>query len=216
MKVSVSITKVKKDRKETILELNNTDCDYIHVDTMDGNFVKEKQLSYEEFNEINEYNKKPLDVHLMVDNPSKYIINFKNLNTSIITIHSEINKNINDLIDLIHSYKIKAGISINPNTPVKNIEKYLKKVDNVLIMSVEPGLGGQTFMDNILPKINELISLRKKNNYNYLISIDGGINNETIKKVSDVDMVISGSYICLSDNMQEKINSLRFEVKNNE
>lgn len=209
MKVAVSFLKSNHDTTKTIELINKTDADYIHVDIMDGKFVENTTLQYNDLKDILKESKKPLDVHLMVENPIDYILDYKNINPKYITIHREISKNIDTLIDLIHSYKIGAGISINPNTPVSKIEKYLGKVDNVLIMSVEPGKGGQKFNENILPKIYELIKLREKNNYKYMISIDGGINNTTISRVKDVDFIISGSYICMSDNYQEKINTLR-------
>lgn len=209
MKIAVSYLKSKYDLKTTIESIENTDAEYIHVDVMDGNFVENKTYEYEELESILKDTKKKLDVHLMVDNPIKYIIDYKNLKPEFITIHSEINQNIEDLIDLIHSYGIKAGISIKPKTSIEDIEDILDKVDNILIMSVEPGKGGQKFMDNIIYKIELLNKLRKEKDYNYLISIDGGINNETIEKAKDVDFAISGSFICMSDDYQEKINCLR-------
>lgn len=209
MKISVSYLKSKYDLKTTIDKIEKTDAEYIHVDVMDGNFVDNKTYEYEELESILKNTKKPLDVHLMVDNPIKYILDYKNLKPEFITIHSEINQNIEDLIDLIHSYGIKAGISIKPKTSIENIENLLYKIDNILIMSVEPGMGGQKFMDNIIYKIDILNKLRKENNYNYLISIDGGINNETIEKVKNVDFAISGSFICMSDDYQKQINLLR-------
>ena len=206
MKVAISFLKSKYNVDETIDRINNTDSDFIHVDIMDGNFVSNIT---ENFTEVLTSANKPLDVHLMVDNPISYIIDYKNLKPDIITIHSEINYNISDLLDLIHSYGIKAGISIKPNTSINDIEQYLNIVDNVLIMSVEPGKGGQKFMDSIIYKIDILNKLRKENNYNYLISIDGGINDETIEKVHGVDFVISGSFVCMSDDYQKQINKLR-------
>lgn len=208
MKVAVSYLKSKYDLKTTIESIEKTDAEYIHVDVMDGNFVENKTYEYQELESILKDAKKPLDVHLMVENPIKYIIDYKNLKPEFITIHSEINQNIEDLIDLIHSYGIKAGISIKPKTSIEDIENLLNKIDNILIMSVEPGKGGQKYIDSE-DKINKLKILREENNYNYLISIDGGINNETIEKVKNVDFVISGSFICMSDDYQEKINKLR-------
>ena len=209
MKISVSFLKSKYDLNETINKIENTDADYIHVDVMDGIFVANTANSFKDIFDVLNNASKPLDVHLMVDNPIDYIMDFKRLNPKFITIHKEINRNIDDLIDLIHSYNIGVGLSIKPNTKVDEIIPYLKKVDNVLIMSVEPGRGGQKFMENVLSKVDELVKLRNGNNYGYYISIDGGINNETIELAKNVDIAISGSYICESDNYQSRINSLR-------
>ena len=206
MKVAISFLKSKYSVLETINKINETDADYLHVDIMDGIFVPNKT---DDNIEVLKESNKLLDVHLMVDNPIPYIIKYKNLKPEFITIHSEIDYNIEDLIRLIHSYGIKVGISIKPKTNIKNIEKYLELVDNILIMSVEPGLGGQKFMDSVCFKIDILDKLRKERNYKYVISIDGGINDNTIDKVSDVDFVISGSFICMSDNYQSNINKLR-------
>lgn len=211
MKIAVSFLKSKYNLIETIDKINNTDVEFIHVDIMDGDFVPNKSFTYEDVNNVLKTINKKLDIHLMVANPLDYIIKFKNLKPEYITIHSEIDKNINDLIYLIKSYGIKVGIAINPKTSTKCIEKYLSIIDNVLIMSVEPGMGGQKFMNSILYKIDVLDKLRKENNYNYLISIDGGINDDTIKYVKNVDYVVSGSYICMSDDYQKQINSLRME-----
>ena len=206
MKIAISFLKSKYTTLETIKKIEETNAEYIHVDIMDGKFVPSKT---EDFIDLLKKVKKPLDVHLMVDNPIDYIIKYKDLKPKYITIHSEINYNLKDLIDLIKSYNIKVGISIKPNTKLESIENILNKVDNILIMSVEPGLGGQKFLDSIIYKIDILKKLRKEKKYNYVISIDGGINEETITKVKDVDFVISGSFICMSDNYQEQINKLR-------
>ena len=209
MKVAISFLKSKYDLNKTFSLIEQTDAEYIHVDIMDGKFVNNKTLQYDDLKEYLNRTNKLLDVHLMTENPIDYIINFKNVSPEFITIHKEINMNIYDLIELIHSYGIKAGISINPETKVEDIKEYLGLVENVLIMSVTPGMGGQKFNDKVISKINVLDKLRKENNYNYLISIDGGINNTTIDKVRDVDFVISGSFVCMSDNYQDKINELR-------
>lgn len=209
MKVSVSFIKSKYDEVETINLINQTDCDYLHVDVMDGNFVETKNFSFQEFLEWQHDNEKTLDVHLMCSNPKKYIKEYVNLNTEYITIHSEIEKDLKELLSLIHCYGINAGLSIKPNTPIDKIKDYLYDIEQVLIMSVEPGLGGQTFMDSVIPKIEELKKFREENGLDFIISIDGGINAETVKKVNNCDMVVSGSFICMNDNYQKQIDTLR-------
>ena len=205
----MSFLKSKYNLKDTIDKINNTDAEYIHVDVMDGNFVPNISCIYNDVKDVLKNTNKMLDIHLMVDNPIKYILEYKNLSPKFITIHSEINNNIDDLIDLIKSYGIGVGLSIKPKTSVEFIEKYLDKVDNVLIMSVEPGKGGQKFMDSVIYKIDILDKIRKNKKLNYKISIDGGINKDTIDKVRNVDFVISGSYICMNEDYQSMIDSLR-------
>ena len=209
MEIAVSFLKSKYNLKDTIDKINNTDAEYIHVDVMDGNFVPNVSCIYNDVKDVLKNTNKMLDIHLMVDNPIKYILEYKNLSPKFITIHSEINNNIDDLVDLIKSYGIGVGLSIKPKTSVEFIEKYLEKVDNVLIMSVEPGKGGQKFMDSVVYKIDILDKIRKNKKLNYKISIDGGINKDTIDKVRNVDFVISGSYICMNDDYQSMIDNLR-------
>lgn len=205
----MSFLKSKYNLKDTIDKINKTDVEYIHVDVMDGNFVPNISCIYNDVKDVLKNTNKMLDVHLMVDNPIKYILEYKNLSPKFITIHSEINNNIDDLIDLIKSYGIGVGLSIKPKTSIEFIEKYLDRVDNVLIMSVEPGRGGQKFMDSVVYKIDILDKIRKNKRLNYKISIDGGINKDTIDKVRNVDFVVSGSYICMNDDYQSMIDSLR-------
>ena len=209
MKVSVSFIKSKYNEEETINKVNKTDCDYLHVDVMDGNFVENKNFTFQEFLEWQKENKKTLDVHLMCSNPKKYIKEYVNLNTEYITIHAEIERDLKELLSLIHSYGVNAGLSIKPNTPVSKIMNYIYDVEQILIMSVEPGKGGQDFMDSVVDKILELKKIREENGLDFIISIDGGINDQTINKVKDCDMVVSGSYICMSENYQEQVDKLR-------
>lgn len=209
MKIAVSYLKSKFNLNETIKKINNTDAEYIHVDVMDGEFVDNKTYEFEELESILKNTNKALDVHLMVSKPKEYILKYKEIKPDIITIHSEIDDDIPMLLDLIHGFGIKAGISLNPKTDIKVIEKYLDKVDNVLIMSVEPGKGGQEFISSVIKKIKILNQTRNLFNMNYLISIDGGINDTNIHKTKGVDFVISGSFICMDDDYQKQIDTLK-------
>lgn len=204
MKVSVSFIKNKyNDEKKTIEEINYTSADYIHVDIMDGKFVENKNYDINEVSVFLRENIKPLDVHLMCYDLEKYIVEYADLMPKFITFHLEATDKVNEMIDMIHSYGIKCGISIKPNTKVEELLPYLDKIELVLVMSVEPGMGGQKFIPIAIDKINELRKLNK----NIIISVDGGINDETVKLV-DSDMVVSGSYVCMSDNFEEKIKQL--------
>lgn len=206
MKVAVSFIKSKYNEKETIKLIDQTDADYLHVDIMDGKFVEHKNYTFGEIKAFVKFTTKKLDVHLMCENPSKYIKDFALLNVEYLTFHLEAVKNPLLLIEEIHSFGIKCGISIKPSTSIEVLKPFLEKIEQVLIMSVEPGEGGQQFIIETADKINNLKAL---NLNNFIINVDGGINNETICYVKNADMIVSGSYICLSDNYQAQINNLR-------
>lgn len=205
LKISTSIL-ASNNKIDSIHKLNNTNTDYIHIDTMDGLFVPNKQMPIEEIIELEKVSTKPLDVHLMVANPEEYIKYLNNKNIEYITIHTEINKDINKLINIIKSLNYKVGLSIKPNTNIDTLIPYLDKIDLVLIMSVEPGFGGQQFMPNSLEKAEYL----RKINSNITIEIDGGIKDTNINEVKKyVDIAVVGSYITNKDNYQEAINNLK-------
>lgn len=210
MKVSVSILGLN-DRKKAISLLNNTNCDYIHIDVMDGSFVPNKQFTTEEINNLEIISKKKFDVHLMVDNPREYIENLDISNIEYIIVHSEIDKDINELLDLIKSYNVKCGLSIKPNTDISILTPYLNKLDLILVMSVEPGFSGQEFISNSLDRVSKLKQIIKNNNLDIVMAIDGGINgsNASLVKKSGIDMVVSGSYVTNSLDYQDKIDDLR-------
>lgn len=210
MKVSVSILGLD-DRKKAISLLNNTNCDYIHIDVMDGSFVPNKQFTTEEINNLEIISKKKFDVHLMVDNPREYIENLDISNIEYIIVHSEIDKDIDELLGLIKSYNVKCGLSIKPNTDISILTPYLNKLDLILVMSVEPGFSGQEFISNSLDRVSKLKQIIKNNNLNIVMAIDGGINgsNASLVKKSGIDMVVSGSYVTNSLDYQDKINDLR-------
>lgn len=206
MKISTSILSIKEEKDKKIKNLSNTSTDYIHLDVMDGKFVPSKVDFIEEKDLLLEI-KKPLDIHLMVEDVEKYIDLYKSFNPTYITFHIEVNKDINDLISKVKSIT-KVGISIKPDTDIEKIKPYLNQIDLVLIMSVEPGKGGQSFIESSVQKIEELYDIREKNNFDYVIEVDGGINSETIKKVSKCDIAVSGSYVTNSDDYEKQIRNL--------
>ena len=183
---------------------------------MDGVFVPNISMGIPVIASIkkNTQNKFILDTHLMIENPKKYIDSFKDAGSDIITFHREVSEEYLELIDYIKSKSIKAGISISPDTEVKSIIDALDKVDLVLIMSVHPGFGGQKFIENALDKIKYLKELKTKNNYNYLIEVDGGVYIENVKKVIDAgcDLIVSGSGVFkgnIRNNIREFKNLFR-------
>ena len=206
IKVSTSILSTK-DRIESIKKLNATTTDYIHIDAMDNIFVPNYQLPVEETNKLAKYSKKKLDIHLMVEDPIQYI-NKLDTNKLInnITFHIEINEDIDKVIELIRQKGYHVGIAIKPNTNMKNLDKYLDKIDIVLIMSVEPGFGGQKFIKETITRIKYL----RNKKTDILIEVDGGIDDKTIKDINLIcDIAVSGSYIINNDNYQKAINNLK-------
>lgn len=203
MKLSISLLSIK-NRLEFIKKINNYNIDYIHIDVMDNTFTNNVAYSIEEINEINKISNKKLDIHLMVNDPIKYINSFNNMNIEYIIFHVEIDKDINNLINTVHGMGYKCGLAINPNTNINTLEQYINNIDLILVMSVVPGYGGQLFINSIY---NKLESLRNKYK-NITISVDGGINQDNIYKLNSlVDMVVIGSY--LSTETKEKIDMIK-------
>ncbi len=206
MKISASFLSIKDNLKENIDLLTKCDIDYLHLDIMDGIFVKNKTWDISEIKNLINYNK-PLDVHLMVSDVYKYVDEYKDLNPEFITFHYEVDLDIMDIISYIKKYNIKVGLSIKPNTKVDEIIPYLPYLDLILVMSVEPGEGGQKFIIDSVDKIKKLKELKG----DYLIEVDGGINDSTISLVKDVDIAVIGSYIT-SGNYEEKIKSIKEKI----
>jgi len=206
MKIAASILDCN-DRVNGVLELNNTNINYIHLDVMDGEFVPNVCFNdIDEIRKINEVSKYAMDVHLMMNDPSNFISCLSGMNIEFITIHLEIDKDKKILFKSIKNLGYKVGLSIKPNTSVSDIIPYLDDIDLILVMSVEPGYGGQKFMDKTIDRIKELKDLI--GNRNILIEVDGGINNETITKIKNADIAVVGSYITKSDNYQIQVNNL--------
>ena len=204
--VSTSFLK-EGNYKGFINKLNNSNTDYIHFDVMDGIFVKSKNLSIKELIKYINQSTKKNDVHLMVKNPEKYIEQIKTLNINNITIHREI-PDYKDVINLIKSYGIKPGLAINPETEINDIKKDLKDISLVLVMGAHPGKSGQQYLINTTDKINKLKEIKEKENLNFKISVDGGINEEILPKLNNTDIIVSASYVLDNLDNIEKIHNL--------
>lgn len=202
MKVSVSILKEKNNYKEVIEKLNNSSADYIHLDIMDSTFTENSSFVLSQFQGLSS---KGYDVHIMSTNLDYQIMEAIKLKPEYITFHIEATKDPMKYINLIKENNIKVGLAINPKTRIFKIRKYLNIIDLVLVMSVPPGAGGQKFIINTINKLRKI----KKKQSGFLISVDGGINDQTINYVKEyIDLVVSGSYITDSNNYDEKIQSL--------
>jgi ribulose-phosphate 3-epimerase len=181
------------------------DSDLIHVDVMDGHFVPNISIGALVVSKIK--SKRPLDVHLMIENPEKYIEFFAKAGAAIITVHAEATKDLKGLLEKIKSYGVKAGVSIKPKTPISKIQKVLDLVDMVLVMTVEPGFGGQKFIEKMMDKVKALRAKKPKLD----IEVDGGINEETAKIAvkAGANILVAGSYIFGAKNKKKAIDSLK-------
>ncbi len=191
--VSTSFLK-KGSYDEYIKMLNNSKTDYIHFDVMDGIFVDNTNLNNNDLIKYIDMSNKKNDVHLMVNNPLKYIDSLIGHKVEYITIHKEID-NYLEMINKIKANGIKAGLAINPETKIEDITNVLKDISLVLVMGVHPGRSGQKYIEETTNKINKLYDLKKENNYNYKISVDGGVNEKVINNLKNTDIIVSASYI---------------------
>lgn len=207
MKTSISFLKNKTTYEDTIAKINKTSCDFLHVDVMDGVFVSNKNFTPTELLTLLKDNPKPLDVHLMVEDPIPYIEVLKEIKPEYITIHVEI-PTFFECLKEIKSFT-KVGVSIKPDTDLQKLTPYLSLVDLVMIMGVNPGRGGQEMLPNTIDRLNELYALRK--DAHYLISIDGGVNASTLEQIkkTNTDIIVSGSFVTMSDNFEDQINKLK-------
>ncbi|NLA33280.1 MAG: ribulose-phosphate 3-epimerase [Tenericutes bacterium] len=208
MKISASFLE-SNNIIEDIYKLDKTDVDYLHVDIMDGNWVKRKTFKYKEIKHYTSNISKRLDIHLMVKKPLKYVKKYIDLNVAFITIHLEDTIDLNKTINYIKAHNIKVGLSIKPETNFESLYPYLEKIDLVLLMGVNPGYGGQKIVDNINERLTKLKNYLNTKKLNTLISVDGGINNDNKHLVSKADILVIGSYILNSNNYQEQINKMR-------
>ena len=213
MKVSASFLTCRKIEK-AIEKLSLTDVDYIHVDFVDNTFCQGKKIPIRRLKKIYRYTAKRLDVHSMVNKPKKYIKQFVKLNAEMITFPIEIEKDIEKNLNLIKKYGLKCGLSINPDTNLHLLEKWLDKIDLVLVMGVNPGYGGQEFIPEVKNRVEIIRKMITEHQSKTLLSLDGGINQQIVKEVSPfVDIIVSGSYITNADDYQEQIDILRGKEK---
>lgn len=197
--LSANFYNLEKDLKV----LKEEKIKYLHLDVMDGMFVPNISIGIPVIESIKKNTKDDfiLDTHLMVERPERYIINFKSAGSDILTIHEEATCDFCEVLTFIKNQGMKAGISVNPETDIKKIDECLAIADLVLVMSVHPGFGGQKFIGETLEKVKYLKDMRERNNYKYLIEIDGGINIDNVKSVCEagVDVVVAGSAVFKND-----------------
>lgn len=200
--------------KRDVLALQAANADLLHIDIMDGNFVPNLSFGPQVVEAIKNITPLKQDVHLMIEQPQRYLETFIQAGADTLLVHVEATPHIHRVIQQIKQAGVKAGIVLNPGTPVSQIEPLLSLVDQVLVMTVNPGFGGQTFIETMTAKIKQLAQIRQQENYAYLIEVDGGINDQTIKSCVEAgaDICVAGSYVFKAD-LKKQINHLKEAIK---
>lgn len=196
---------------EDVKDVCDRGIDYLHIDVMDGAFVPNISFGSSVMKSLNKIATVPYDVHLMINDPDRYIEDFVTENTEFITVHYEACSDLAATLKHIHSTGVKAGVSVKPGTDPKVLDEYLEDIDLVLVMSVEPGFGGQKFMENSLPKISYYAEQKKEKGYGYVIEVDGGIGaaNAHIVREAGVEMIVAGSAVFKAEDRTAVIKALR-------
>ncbi len=191
--------------------INNSNADWFHLDIMDGVFVPNISFGFPIIEAVKKHATKPLDVHIMIKNPDDYILEFKALGVDILTFHYEASTHIHRTVQAIKQAGMKVGIALNPHTPVYLLTDILSDLDLVLIMSVNPGFGGQKFITNSLTKVKQLREMAYEKNPSLIIEVDGGVNLETGRLLVDAgaNALVAGSFVFNSESPKETINSLK-------
>ncbi|MGO2265423.1 MAG: ribulose-phosphate 3-epimerase [Vagococcus salmoninarum] len=216
MKIAPSILSADfANLERDVVLVEKAGADYIHVDVMDGQFVPNITLGPNIVSAIRPVTKLPLDVHLMIMNPERFVDDFAKAGADFIVIHQESTIHLHRTLQMIKNAGVKAGVVINPGTPVATLKDVLSMVDLVLVMTVNPGFGGQAFIPEMTEKIAELAALRKTHNYSYEIEVDGGIDAESAKLCAQAgaDVFVAGSYVYNSDSPAARIQALRDAVE---
>ena len=196
--------------EKIINSLDNSKAEYIHFDVMDGDFVPNLTFGPQFISNLRQQTKKVFDVHLMINRVGKFLDNYIKVGSDILTFHLEVEENLHDLIKEIKDNNIKAGIAIKPNTNWEEIKEYLSVVDQVIVMTVEPGFGGQSFMHDQVKKIKNISDYIKEKNLEVNIEIDGGVNYETGRVCLDAgaNILVAGSFLFNQENLTEATNEL--------